>query len=88
MSRPPISASLPDRATSGCIALPRRALLAALAGFVAAASFSVATPALAQAWPNRPVKVIIPFPPGGTLDTVGRQLAQKLSDQTALVAMA
>jgi tripartite-type tricarboxylate transporter receptor subunit TctC len=33
------------------------------------------------AWPNRPVKVIIPFPPGGTLDTVGRMLAQKLGDQ-------
>ncbi|MEJ5988578.1 tripartite tricarboxylate transporter substrate binding protein [Ramlibacter sp. PS3R-8] len=37
--------------------------------------------ATAQAWPNRPVKVIIPFPPGGTLDAVGRQLAQKLGDQ-------
>jgi tripartite-type tricarboxylate transporter receptor subunit TctC len=36
----------------------------------------------AQAWPNRPVKIIIPFPPGGTLDTVGRMLAQKLSEQT------
>src|SRR6188508_987786 len=35
----------------------------------------------AQAWPARPVKVIIPFPPGGTLDAVGRQLAQKLGDQ-------
>jgi tripartite-type tricarboxylate transporter receptor subunit TctC len=34
-----------------------------------------------QAWPARPVKVIIPFPPGGTLDAVGRQLAQKLGDQ-------
>lgn len=36
---------------------------------------------LAQAWPARPVRVIIPFPPGGTLDTVGRALAQKLGDQ-------
>ena len=25
--------------------------------------------------------MIIPFPPGGTLDTVGRQLAQKLGEQ-------
>ena len=33
---------------------------------------------LAQAWPERPVRVVIPFPPGGTLDTVGRMLAQKL----------
>ena len=34
-----------------------------------------------QAYPSRPVKVIIPFPPGGTLDAVGRQLAQKLGEQ-------
>jgi tripartite-type tricarboxylate transporter receptor subunit TctC len=49
----------------------------ALAACLAAGAAS----ALAQAWPARPVKVIIPFPPGGTLDAVGRQLAQKLGDQ-------
>ena len=49
----------------------------ALAACLAAGSVA----ALAQAWPVRPVKVIIPFPPGGTLDSVGRQLAQKLSEQ-------
>ena len=38
--------------------------------------------ALAQAYPNKPVKVIIPFPPGGTLDFVGRALAQKMSEST------
>lgn len=37
--------------------------------------------AAAQTYPNRPVKVIIPFPPGGTLDTLGRALAQKLQEQ-------
>ncbi len=36
----------------------------------------------AQAYPAKQVRVIIPFPPGGTLDQVGRLLAQKLSDQT------
>src|SRR6187549_3032832 len=40
------------------------------------------TSVFAQAYPNRSVRVIIPFPPGGTLDTLGRALAQKLSDQT------
>ena len=35
----------------------------------------------AQSYPSRPVRVIIPFPPGGTLDAVGRMLAQKLSEQ-------
>jgi tripartite-type tricarboxylate transporter receptor subunit TctC len=32
-------------------------------------------------YPAKPVKLIIPFPPGGTLDTVGRMLAQKLTEQ-------
>ena len=49
----------------------------ALAACLAAGSVA----AFADTWPTRPVKVIIPFPPGGTLDAVGRQLAQKLSEQ-------
>jgi len=53
----------------------RRILFAALLG---AATFGAAAQG---AWPSRPVKVIIPFPPGGTLDTVGRQLALKLGEQ-------
>jgi len=48
-----------------------------LAASLAAGAFG----ATAQAYPNRPVKVIIPFPPSGTLDAVGRQLAQKLGEQ-------
>jgi len=43
-------------------------------------AFTFATGVGAQAYPNRPIKVIIPFPPGGTLDIVGRMLAQ-LSEQ-------
>ncbi|KQU91511.1 twin-arginine translocation pathway signal [Variovorax sp. Root318D1] len=54
-----------------------RATFAALALAAAAPGF-----AQAQPWPSRPVRVVIPFPPGGTLDTVGRLLAQKLGDQT------
>jgi tripartite-type tricarboxylate transporter receptor subunit TctC len=49
------------------------------ASFTVLLAFSAA--ATAQAYPARPVTVIIPFPPGGTLDLVGRLLAQKLSDQ-------
>ena len=37
--------------------------------------------ALAQAWPERTVRMVIPFPPGGTLDKVGRMLAQRLQEQ-------
>ncbi len=36
----------------------------------------------AQTYPSRPVRVIIPFPPGGTLDSVGRMLAQKMTQST------
>ena len=41
----------------------------------------VVTNASAQGYPNRSVRVIIPFPPGGTLDTLGRAVAQKLAEQ-------
>jgi tripartite-type tricarboxylate transporter receptor subunit TctC len=37
--------------------------------------------AFAQAYPSKLVRIVIPFPPGGTLDAVGRALAQKLSQQ-------
>ncbi|RZS53363.1 Bug family tripartite tricarboxylate transporter substrate binding protein [Sphaerotilus mobilis] len=48
----------------------------------AAALFACIGSASAQAYPNKPVKVIIPFPPGGTLDFIGRSLAQKMSEST------
>ena len=32
-------------------------------------------------YPSRPVKVLLPFSPGGVVDVMGRLLAQKLSDQ-------
>ncbi len=49
----------------------------------AAAAFAVCCPgAWAQAYPSRTVTIVIPFPPGGRLDVIGRQLAQKLGEQT------
>ncbi len=52
---------------------------AAAAGALALAGLG---PALAQtgAFPNRPVKLVVPFPPGGPVDTVARTVAQKLQD--------
>ncbi len=35
--------------------------------------------AFAQAFPSKPVKLVIPFPPGGSLDAVGRAIADKLT---------
>jgi len=48
---------------------------------LAAVAALTMTGAFGQNYPTRPVRVIIPFPPGGTLDTLGRALAQKLSEQ-------
>jgi tripartite-type tricarboxylate transporter receptor subunit TctC len=59
--------------------LKRQTLIKAL---VLALGCAVLPAAFAQSYPVRPVRVVIPFPPGGTLDTVGRMLAQKLSEQT------
>lgn len=36
---------------------------------------------LAQAYPTKPIRMILPFPPGGPTDITGRAIAQKLSDQ-------
>lgn len=58
--------------------MQRKTFIRTLLGAAALASTSLA---LAQAYPARPVKMIIPFPPGGTLDAVGRALAARLSDQ-------
>jgi tripartite-type tricarboxylate transporter receptor subunit TctC len=48
---------------------------------LAIAMFGVATTSFADTYPTKPVTIVIPFPPGGTLDVVGRMLAQKLTEQ-------
>lgn len=39
-----------------------------------------ASPAIAQSWPDKPIRWVIPLAPGGGTDTVARRVAQKLSD--------
>jgi tripartite-type tricarboxylate transporter receptor subunit TctC len=58
----------------------RRRLIGALAALAACIPLALPSPASAQAFPSKPVKLVVPFPPGGSLDNVGRLLAQKLSE--------
>ena len=51
----------------------------ALAGVAIA---SLCTSVWAQTYPSKAVRVILPFPPGGPTDTVGRMLTQKLTEET------
>jgi tripartite-type tricarboxylate transporter receptor subunit TctC len=56
----------------------RREFLA-LAGATLAAGAAPRAPAQAQGWPDRPVKLILPYAPGGATDLIGRPWAEKLS---------
>ena len=47
-------------------------------GIVLSVISSAAFAQTAASYPDKPIKVIIPFPPGGTLDKVGRMLALKV----------
>lgn len=55
--------------------MQRRNLIAA----GAAALLCMATGAWAQGYPNKPVRLVVPFAPGGTTDIVARVLAEKIN---------
>jgi tripartite-type tricarboxylate transporter receptor subunit TctC len=51
-----------------------------LSGSLALFALIAATPSSAQTYPTRPVRVIVPFPPGGVTDVGARLVAQKLGE--------
>ena len=60
--------------------LTRRTLLAATGGVVAAASFAGSAARAADPWPTKPIRVLMPFGAGGSMDILSRLLAPIVSD--------
>ncbi|MDP1535830.1 MAG: tripartite tricarboxylate transporter substrate binding protein [Burkholderiales bacterium] len=62
--------------------------LARIAPALAAALFLVTGSAIAQSWPNRPLRLVVPYVPGGATDlvsrTIGEQLTAKLGQQVVV----
>ncbi|PLC52140.1 hypothetical protein CR155_19745 [Pollutimonas nitritireducens] len=59
--------------------LQRRHFLGGTAALIAAVSIFGHGPAMAQEYPGKPIRVIVPFPPGGSTDTASRIMSESLS---------
>ena len=65
--------------------LPRRHVLSLLS---AAASWpTLSTVSFAQTYPSHPIRLIVPFPPGGVNDTVARPWAERMRDQLGSIVI-
>ncbi len=64
-----------------CLQIDRRRSVTHLA--TALAGLGLGTPwlALAEGYPTKPIQLIVPFPPGGAVDIVGRTISKKLGDR-------
>ena len=48
---------------------------------LAGASYSLPTWAQAPSWPAKPIKLVVPFPPGGLIDNMARLISQRLAQE-------
>ena len=64
-----------------CLKLDRRSSLVLFAATLAGGAGGMAQHARAEGFPAKPVQLIVPFPPGGAVDIVGRLISKKLGDR-------
>lgn len=62
--------------------------LANAAGLIIIALAVSSGTVLAQSFPNKAVRMVVPFPAGGSTDIVGRTVAQKLSEWAKVIKLA
>lgn len=59
----------------------RRSLGVSVLFMLALAANPAAAQSAADKYPDKPIKIVVPFPPGGSTDTLGRAIAQKLQEK-------
>lgn len=70
------------RIPEASLAISSRVLTALLVPVASGVLLATApAPVSAQSWPVKPVRVIVPYPPGDTADTIVRLIAQKITDR-------
>ena len=62
------------------ILIRRRQLLGTLGASVIGAGSAMAALAAPEAWPSKPLRIIVPYTPGGSSDIIARAISQPLSD--------